>query len=577
MSSFGYQLATSVLVVGAGGAGLRAAVEVAESGVAAIAVDRRMTEDVHTVMAWGGFDRASATVGDAGERRAADTLRESHFPADPRTARVVARYAERECRAMGRHGVRPDRRGPGEPAQRRFGDDAYRRTAQAGEYTGPEVRRALREHVRQLGVPVLTNMYVTRLLVDDGTVFGAYGFDLVDGSRYLVHADSVILATGGHTRIWRRTSSRRHENTGDAFRLAVEAGARLRNPELVRFHPFGLIRPENAAGVLVGEEARGEGGVLLNNLGERFMTRYDAERMERGSRDGVALASHREIGEGRGTPAGGVWLDLSHLPRETVLTRLPQVHRTVWDRQMVDITHDPVEVAPTAQYSLGGVRVRPEDHATDVVGLYAIGEAAGAVDGVHRPQERPLIELLVHGRIAGRAAAERSAGLTAQYRSRAAVRAAEADVNRLLATDEDENTRALSRAVRGLMTESAGVVRDGAGLTAGLAGLDEIEGRMRNMGVHVDIGGFQDLAYAYDLRSAVLSARATLECASERRETRDCHRRSDYPRTDSDPNANLVWSPATGVRREPVPPAPADIAAVIHDVSAGPSRPGHEV
>ncbi|GGT33443.1 oxidoreductase [Streptomyces chromofuscus] len=511
-----------------------------------------------------------AAVGghDTWAQHAADTLRASRLLADPRTAQVVARHAAREFHDVGRYGTLPDHRGHGGPAQRQFGAPTYRRTVSTGEYTGPEVQRALRERAQQLDIPVLSNVYVTRLLVDDGTVFGAYGFDLVDGSRYLVHADSVILATGGHTRIWRRTSSRRHENTGDAFRLAVEAGARLRDPELVQFHPFGLIRPENAAGVLVSEAARGEGGVLLNNLGERFMTRYDAERMELGSRDRVTLACYTEIREGRGTQAGGVWLDLSHLPRETVLTRLPRVHRTLLDLQMLDITHDPIEVAPTAQYSMGGVRVRPEDHSTDVIGLYVIGEAASGLHGANRLEENSLIELLVYGRIAGRAAAEYSAGLTAQHRSPAAVRAAEADVNRLLAADGEQNIRALLRSVRHLMTEFAGVVRDESGLATGLTGLDEIEDRMQNAGVHIDIGGFQDLAYAYDLRSAVLAARATLECALERRETRGCHNRSDHPDVDPDLSVNLVWSPTAGVRREPVPPIPTHIAELMHDVSA---------
>jgi succinate dehydrogenase / fumarate reductase flavoprotein subunit len=179
-----------------------------------------------------------------------------------------------------------------------------------------------------------------------------------------------------------------------------------------------------------------------------------------------------------------------------------------------------------------------------------------------------LIELLVYGRIVGRAAAEYSARLTSQQRSPAAIRAAEADVSRLLAADGDQGVRALQRSVRHLMTERAGVVRDEAGLAAGLAGLDEIEARMANVGVHIDIGGFQDLAYAYDFRSTVLAARATLECALERRETRGCHNRSDYPDVDPDLKVNMVWSPTTGVRREPVPPIPTDIAELMYDVSA---------
>lgn len=547
MSSLGHQLATSVLVVGAGASGLRAAVEVAEAGVAVIAVSRRTDDGAAAAMGPVGPAWPSAGPDEGWQRHAAETLREGRLSADPRTAQIVARHAERGPQDVGR-----------------------------GERTGPGVHRALRARAAELGIPVLTGVYVTRLLVDDGTVFGAYGFGLADGSRYRVHADAVILAAGGHTRIWRRASARRDESGGDAFRLATEAGARLRDPELVQFHPLGLVGPEHAAGLLVDEAVRDEGAVLLNNLGERFMARYDSERMERGSRDKVAAAVHTEIKEGRGTRAGGVWLDLSHLPRETVLTRLPHVHRTLLDVQTLDVTRDPVEVAPTAQYSLGGVRVRPEDHGTDVHGLYVIGEAAGGLHGAHRPAENAWVELLVYGRIAGRAAAEYSAGLAVQQRSPAAVRAAETDLSRLLAADGEENVRALLRSVRHLMTEHAGVVRDETGLTAGLAALAEVEARTAHVGVHIDIGGFQDLAYAYDLRSTLLAARATLECARERRETRGSHHRSDHPGVDPDLTVTLVWSPATGVRREPVPPTPTHIAELMRDVSAdaGPPQRG---
>jgi succinate dehydrogenase / fumarate reductase flavoprotein subunit len=565
-----HQLATSVLVVGTGGAGLRSAIELAEAGVAVLAVGKRPVNDAHTALAAGGINAALATTdpADIWEQHAADTLQESYLLADPRTVQVVTRNAARGIHDLERYGMRFDRQSDGRIAQRYFGAHTYRRTAFAGDYTGLEVQRVLSEHAAQLSVPVLSTLYVTQLLVDDGTVFGAYGFDLVDGSRYLVHADAVILAAGGHTRIWRRTSSRRDENTGDSLRLAVDAGARLRDAELVQFHPSGLLEPENAAGTLVSEAARGEGGVLLNNLGERFMARYDPERMELSTRDRVALASYTEIMEGRGTPAGGVWLDLSHLPRETILTRLPRVYQTLLDLQMLDVTRDPIEVAPTAHYSMGGVWVSPEDHSTDIDGLFAIGEASSGLHGANRLGGNSLIELLVYGRLTGRAAAEYSARLGAQRRSLAAVRDAEAAVDRLLAAHGDEDVRALQRSVRNLMTEHAGVVRSEAGLRAGLDALDEVEERRTHLGVHIDIGGYQELAHAFDLRSATLAARATLECALERRESRGCHNRSDHPHLDPELQVNLVWSPATGVRREAVPPVPTDIALLMHDVSA---------
>ena len=375
MSVREHQLATSVLVVGTGGSGLRAAIELAEAGIAVTAVAKRAVEDAHTSMATGGINAALATTdpADSWEQHAADTLRESCLLADPRTVQLVTENAADGVRELERFGMRFDRQGDGRIVQRNFEGHTRRRAAFAGNHTGAEMQRVLRERASALGVPLLTTVYITRVLVDDGVVFGAYGFDLVDGSRYLVHADAVILATGGHTRIWRRTSSRRDENTGDSLRLASEAGARLRDPELVQFHPCGLVQPESETGILVAEAAWKAGGYLLNNLGERFMARYDAERMEQAGRDRVTRAAFTEIKEGRGTHGGGVWLDLSHLPHEAVLTQLPQVYRTLLELHRLDVTRDPVEVAPTAHYSMGGVRVRPEDHGCDVDGLFVVG------------------------------------------------------------------------------------------------------------------------------------------------------------------------------------------------------------
>jgi succinate dehydrogenase / fumarate reductase flavoprotein subunit len=331
----------------------------------------------------------------------------------------------------------------------------------------------------------------------------------------------------------------------------------------VQFHPSGIIEPENAAGTLISEAARGEGGILTNALGERFMAKYDPERMELSTRDRVALACYTEIKEGRGTPNGGVWLDVSHLPRETIMTRLPRVYQTMLELQMLDITKEPIEIAPTAHYSMGGVWVRPEDHSTEVPGLYAIGEASSGLHGANRLGGNSLIELLVFGRITGQAAATYSAGLPAQKRSASAIASARAEIDSLLASDGAENVRALQRAIRNTMTEHAGVVRSEEGLLTGLAELDAIEERMSNVGIHPDIAGFQDLAHAFDLKSSALAARATLEAALERRESRGCHNRSDYPDLDPALQVNLVWSPSTGVVREPIPSIPHEIAELI--------------
>ncbi|MDR6866218.1 succinate dehydrogenase / fumarate reductase flavoprotein subunit [Microbacterium resistens] len=559
---------TAVLVIGTGGSGLRAAIEAAEQGVDVVAVGKRPRQDAHTSLAAGGINAALGTMdpADTWQQHAADTIKESYLLADPRTVQIVAQGAEEGIRDLERYGMNFAREADGRISQRFFGAHTFRRTAFAGDYTGLEIQRTLVDRAEELRIPILDTVYITRLLVDDGTVFGAYGFDLLDGTRYLIRADAVILAAGGHNRIWRRTSSRRDENTGDSFRLAVEAGGRIRDPELVQFHPSGIIEPEDAAGTLISEAARGEGGVLRNALGERFMERYDPERMELSTRDRVALAAFTEIAEGRGTPRGGVWLDVSHLPRETIMSRLPRVYQTMLELQMRDITKEPMEIAPTAHYSMGGVWVHPEDHRTDVDGLYAIGEASSGLHGANRLGGNSLIELLVFGRIVGRAAASRARDIEAPRRSAAAVEQARSEIDALLAADGPENVRALQRAIRDTMTAHAGVVRDEEGLRAGLAELDAIEARMRAVGIHPDLAGFQDLAHAFDLRSSALAARATLEAALERRETRGCHNRRDYPELDPALQVNLVWSPGTGVVREAIPPVPEEIAALMREV-----------
>jgi succinate dehydrogenase / fumarate reductase, flavoprotein subunit len=563
-------LATAVLLVGTGGAGLRAAIELAETGVDVLAVGKRPRADAHTALAAGGINAALATVDpqDSWQQHAADTLEEGYLLADPRTVTTVAKGAARAIEDLERYGMPFAREPDGRISQRFFGAHTYRRTAFAGDYTGLEIQRVLVARAEQLQVPILDTVYITKLLVRDNVIFGAYGFDLGDGTHYVIRADAVILAAGGDTRIWRRTSSRRDENTGDAFRLAVEAGACIRDPELVQFHPSGLIEPEQAAGTLVSEAARGEGGVLRNGLGERFMARYDPERMELSTRDRVALAAYTEIKGGRGTPNGGVWLDVSHLPSETIAQRLPRVLQTLLELQMLDITTTPMEVAPTAHYSMGGIWVRPDDGATGVEGLYAIGEASSGLHGANRLGGNSLVELLVYGRIAGRAAAAHAADLAVQRRSPAAVSAARAEIDALLTSDGPENVRTLQRRLRDAMTEHAGVVRDEAGLEAGLAEMEAIEERMPHVTLHPDNAGFQDVAHAFDLRSSVLAARATLEAAVERRETRGCHNRSDHPDVDPALQVNLVWCGPGRLVREQIAPIPDEIAALMHQVSA---------
>ena len=558
-------ISASVLVIGTGGAGLRAAIELRQQGVDVLAVGKRRRYDAHTTLAAGGINAALGTMDpeDSWQQHAADTITESYDLADPRIVEIMAKNAPEGIRELDTWGMPFAREADGRISQRFFGAHTYRRTCFAGDYTGLEIQRTLLHRAATLDVPVIDTVYISRLLVADNQVFGAYGFDIVDGSRVVIHADAVILATGGHTRIWRQTTSRRDENTGDSFRLAALAGARLRDAELVQFHPSGIMKPADAAGMLISEAARGEGGILRNALGERFMSRYDPDRMELSTRDRVALAISTEISEGRGTPNGGVLLDLTHLDRDVILTRLPRVYRNMLDLQMLDITRDPIEIAPTAHYSMGGIWVRPEDHATDVAGLYAIGEASSGTHGANRLGGNSLAELLVYGRIVGEAAASYSRSLGAQIRSAEAVETARGEIDMLLAGRGFDNVRSMQRAIRDLMTEHAGVIRNEEGLRIGLTKLDAVEARLPDLAVHPDIAGFDDLAHALDLKGSMIAARATIESALARRETRGAHNRSDYPELDPALKVNMVWSLNNGLAQEPITETPEEIARMM--------------
>jgi succinate dehydrogenase / fumarate reductase, flavoprotein subunit len=556
--------ATSVLVIGTGAAGLRAAIELAERRVQVLCVGKRRRDDAHTVLASGGINAALGTLDpeDSWEQHAADTLREGYWLSDPASVELLCRAAPGAIDDLVRWGARLAREEDGRLTQRFFGAHRYRRTCFAGDYTGREIQRVLVERATAVGVEMRDDMYLTRLLVHDGRVFGAYGFDVDDGSRRLIFADAVVLAAGGHTRIWRRSSSRRDENTGDAMRLAAGAGCRLQDMELVQFHPTGMVYPEDYAGTLVTEAVRGEGGILRNAPGERFMERYDPERLELSTRDRVALANYTEIAEGRGTEHGGVLLDVSHLDRRVILERLPRMYRQFVDLAMLDITKAPMEVAPTAHYSMGGVRVDPLTHATDVAGLFAVGECAAGVHGANRLGGNSLAECLVFGKVAAREAARWSADLDVQVRDRATVDDAREEIDEVQARRGEEFARPLQRALRDLMSEHCGVVRSEEGLRDGLARLKEIGERTRCLEVRPDIAGYADLAHAFDLHASLLAARATLDCALERRETRGAHNRTDFREQDSALRVNLVWKPTGDVVHAPIPAPPEHVATL---------------
>jgi succinate dehydrogenase / fumarate reductase flavoprotein subunit len=561
----------NVLVIGSGAAGLRAAIAATEAGSQVLVVGKRDRLDAHTVLAAGGINAVLGTRDpqDSWEQHFADTLREGYFLGHPRVVEIMAREAPDAVQELAEWGCPFARLDDGRLDQRFFGAHKYRRTCYAGDYTGRAILYTLAGRAQQLGIPVIEDQYVSRLLVADGVCFGAYGFDLVSGERTVFESDAVILAAGGHTRLWRRSSSRRDENYGEGMFLALEAGCRLMDMELVQFHPTGMVMPEEVAGTLVTEAVRGEGGYLYNRNHERFMQRYDPARMELSARDRVALAIYTEIIEGRGGPNGGVFLDISHRSKDEILEKLPRMYRQFIEYQMLDISKQPMEVAPTAHYSMGGIVVDSETHATDVVGLYAAGECTSGLHGANRLGGNSLAETVIFGRRAGAAAAAHSRESEVQRRSKKAVQDAEDELQSLIKPGS-ELARPLQRALRNLMWEHCGVVRDEARMRDGLAKLADLAKAAETVDIRPGQEGWVELEHVLDLRAGLRTAEATLRCALERRESRGAHNRSDFPALDPALERNFysrvegadqpltVWS-------EPVPAIPATLKRMLTD------------
>jgi succinate dehydrogenase / fumarate reductase flavoprotein subunit len=548
----------NVLVIGTGAAGWRAAIAATEAGAQARMLGKRPQLDAHTVLAAGGINAALGTRDpeDSWEQHFADTWREGYFLGDPGVIELMARESPAIVDELADWGCDFARTPDGELDQRYFGAHRWRRTCYAGDFTGRAIQETVARKGRELGIRVEEDQYASRLLVADGACFGAVAFDLHTGERTVHLADAVVLATGGHTRLWRRSSSRRDENYGDGLRLALDAGCRLMGMELVQFHPTGMVHPEEAAGTLVTEAVRGEGGRLTNALGERFMERYDPERLELSTRDRVSLANYTEIAEGRGGPHGGVFLDISHRPKTFIAEKLPRMYRQFIEWQMLDISREPMEVAPTAHYSMGGIVVDPETHATDVPGLYAAGECVGGLHGANRLGGNSLGEALIFGKRAGEAASAFSLQRETFSRSRQAIGDALDELGDLTRPGE-ELGRPLQRRLRDLMWERCGVVRSEDGLRDGLRELGEIRDASADVDVRPGAEGWTDLAHALDLRAGLVAAEATLRSAIERRETRGSQIRSDYPELDPSLRINLYVDARMEPWTEPVPPVPS--------------------
>ena len=531
---------SNVLIIGSGGAGLRAAIEAKQLGMEVTVLGKRQRTDVHTVLAAGGINAAFGNVDkeDSWEQHFADTYIEGYGLSEPEVVELMAKEAPdlvTEIDAWGANFAKLDN---GNIDQRFFGAHTYRRTCYSGDYTGRSILFALINKAKSLDIPIHDSQYVSDLLVEDNVCFGAMAFDIQSGERTVYLADSVIIAAGGHTRLWRKSSSRRNENTGDGFYLGLKAGCKLSDMEMVQFHPTGMVIPEDMAGTLVTEAVRGEGGKLLNSDGERFMERYDKERMELSTRDRVAMANYTEIVEGRGSPNGGVFLDISHKGKDFIIQKLPRMYRQFLDTLMIDISKSPMEVSPTAHYSMGGIVVSPKEHWTGVEGLFAAGEVTAGLHGANRLGGNSLAEILIFGKRAGAAASKRSEEINTHIRSKKIIEKAHENLNSSI-KNGSEVARPLQRALRNIMWENGGVVKNEEKLKEGLKKIEDLKEASKNLDVRPDSEGYQDLMLAFDLEASIVSSEATLLSALNRRESRGAHQREDFPEIVKDENVNI--------------------------------------
>ena len=531
---------SNVLVIGCGGAGLRSAIEIKKSGLDVCILGKRPKTDAHTVLAAGGINAALGNLDkdDSWEQHFIDTYLEGYGIGDPQQIEIMSKESPSLVEEIDNWGANFAKLDNGKLDQRFFGAHKYRRTCYSGDYTGLSILKTLLKKADSLNVPIYDSQYVTDLLVKDGICFGAMSLDTSSAKRTIYLADAVILCTGGHTRLWKKSSSRKNENTGDGYHLALKAGCELIDMEMVQFHPSGMVFPEDIAGTLVTEAVRGEGGMLFNNKGERFMINYDKERMELSTRDKVAMANYIEISEGRGSPNGGVYLDISHKDKEFILQKIPNIYRQFIETQIIDISKEPMEVAPTAHYSMGGISLDAIDHETSVQGLFAAGEVAGGLHGANRLGGNSLAEILIFGKRAGLASVNYSNELSYQVRSKEVIQQTHKNINKFLKKGK-ELAIPLENNLRNIMWEYCGVIKNKELLLIGLQKISAIKNKLNNLDVRIDQHSCKDLIFALELESAVISSEATILSALEREESRGAHQRNDFPEIISSKNFNV--------------------------------------
>jgi succinate dehydrogenase / fumarate reductase flavoprotein subunit len=525
-----------VLIIGAGGAGLRAAIEALAKGASVGVVCKSLLGKAHTVMAEGGIAAAMANVdaADGWQPHFRDTMRGGKFLNNWRMAQLHAQEAPDRVRELEQWGALFDRTDKGAILQRAFGGHTYKRLCHVGDRTGLEMIRTLQDRGVQLGFDVYMECTVTRLLTDGGRLAGAFGYWRENGRFIVFKAKSVVIATGGIGKAWPVTSNS-WEYTGDGMTLAYQAGAELMDMEFVQFHPTGMVWPPGVQGLLVTEAVRGEGGILRNKLGERFMEKYDPQRMELSTRDVVARSIYTEVKEGRGTEHGGAYLDISHKPAEYVKKKLPSMYHQFKELADVDITKGPMEVGPTCHYVMGGIRVEAETAQSTLPGLFAAGEAAAGLHGSNRLGGNSLSDLLVFGRRAGLGAAEHAKHVSYTGVSEAQIAEAEKELLAPFSNPNSESPYAVHRDLQKVMQSLVGIFRTEEDLKKAFAELEQLKTRAAQASVEGSRLFNPGWHLASELKSMLTVSEAVALSALARTESRGAHSRIDYP------NYDPVW------------------------------------
>jgi succinate dehydrogenase / fumarate reductase flavoprotein subunit len=522
-----------VLIIGAGGAGLRAAIEALAQGMRVGVVCKSLLGKAHTVMAEGGIAAAMANVDTSDDWRAhfRDTMRGGKFLNNWRMAQLHAQEAPERVRELEQWGALFDRTENGEILQRAFGGHTFKRLCHVGDRTGLEMIRTLQDRGVHQGIDVYMECAITRLLKDGDGIAGAFGYWREQGRFVIFKAKSVVICTGGIGKAWKITSNS-WEYTGDGMALAYDAGAELTDMEFVQFHPTGMVWPPGVQGILVTEAVRGEGGVLRNKNGERFMERYDPKRLDLSTRDVVARSIYTEVREGRGTEHGGAFLDISHKPAEYVKRKLPSMYHQFLELADVDITKGPMEVGPTCHYMMGGIRVDAETAQSSIPGLFAAGEAAAGLHGANRLGGNSLSDLLVFGRRAGLAAAEHAKCSSSPAIDSSQIVDAEREMLLPFKRSSGESPYDIHDDLQTVMQSLVGIFRTEEDLRQALSEIDKLKersARVRVQGSRLFNPGWH---LARDLQSMLMVSEAVTRSALARRESRGAHSRIDYPSLD---------------------------------------------